>query len=63
MSIAPVSKSRCERSDICCVHLTNFERLNVLERAQGPKRSGSTKNAECLKVDGKQEFHLISGDL
>jgi hypothetical protein len=26
----------------------------VLERAQGPERSGSTENVGCLKVDGNK---------
>jgi hypothetical protein len=57
----PSSKSRCEWSDICCVHFTNIERLNVLERAQGPERSGSTKNVGCLKVDGNKSSIYFLG--
>jgi len=36
---------------ICCVHFINIERLNALQRPQGPERSGSTENVGCLRVD------------
>jgi hypothetical protein len=54
--LLPSRKSRCERSNIRCVHLISVEpeRLNVLERTQGPERPGFTKNLGCLKVDGNK---------
>jgi hypothetical protein len=52
------TKLRRERSAICRVYL---ERLNVLERAQGPERSGSTKDVGRLKVGGNKSSIAFLG--